>query len=435
MSRQLWINDRRGQFPDSWYAATATLPEPRAKAQGTMRADVVVVGAGYAGLHAALTLRAHGLSVIILDAHRAGWGASGRNGGQVGADFNKDVRWLERRLGRDMTRDLWALAQEANQMVRDFCAAHAPDARFRDGVAHGETSAADLEDAQALRDHLATHYGDTKTQVLSPDAFRDVVRTGRYHGGMINWQAGHVHPLRYVLALAKQAQDAGAQLFENSAVTRIDHGPRAVVHTEHAQITADHVILAGNGYLGGLEPKVATRVMPINSFIGATPPLGDRAAQVLTQDIAVCDSTPVVNYFRLSEDGRLLFGGRANYSIRFPADIHSGLNTRMTAMFPQLAGVGFDYTWGGTLGMTVSRLPSLTRVAPNILSGSGFSGHGVALAGLAGRVMAEAIAGQAARFDTLAALPVPPLPLGPFAQGPLLGLAMAWFALRDKLGT
>jgi gamma-glutamylputrescine oxidase len=434
MSRQLWINDTRGAYPPSWYAASTPLPAERDRATGHLTTDVVVIGAGYTGLHAALTLRSKGLDVVVLDAHRVGWGASGRNGGQVGTDFNKDVLWLEKRLGRDTTHALWSLAGEANKMVRDFCRTHAPEANFRDGIAHGETSATDLEDTQRLNDHLVEHYDAKPSDILGPSEFAQIVKTDRYQGGEIDWQAGHVHPLRYVLALAEKAEQAGAQIFENSYVTRIDHGARPRVITDMATVTCDHVILAGNGYIGGLEPKVAARVMPFNSFIGATKPLGDMAQQILTRDIAVCDSTPVVNYFRLSEDGRLLFGGRSSYAIRFPRDIHAGLNARMAAMFPQIAGTPFDYAWGGTLGMTISRLPHLTKVAPNILSGSGFSGHGVALAGLAGRVMAEAIAGQAGRFETLSTLPVPMLPLGPFAQGPLLSLAMTWYALRDKLG-
>jgi gamma-glutamylputrescine oxidase len=243
-----------------------------------------------------------------------------------------------------------------------------------------------------------------------------------------------VHPLRLALGLARAAEAAGAQIFEVSPVHHIDHGSTPVVRTDKGRVVADHVILAGNGYLGGLDRRVAARVMPINNFIVATEPLGERTGQVLTQDVAVADSKFVVNYFRLSHDGRLLFGGGESYGYRFPDDIASVVRKPMSQIFPHLKDVRIDYAWGGTLAITMKRLPYLARVAPNVLASSGYSGHGVGTAIHAGRLMAEAVRGQSAGFDTMAAIPTARFPGGAAFRTPLLTLAMTWFALRDRLG-
>ena len=223
-------------------------------------------------------------------------------------------------------------------------------------------------------------------------------------------------------------------IHEHSEVLRIDKGSPAVLRTAEGELRADHVILAGNGYLPDLEPEVAARVMPINSFIGATEPLGDRWTEVLAEDIAVADSKFVVNYYRFAEDRRFLFGGREAYTLGFPRDIGGPLVRRMTRLFPQLRGVRIEHVWGGTLGITMTRLPLIARVAPNVISGGGFSGHGVALSGIAGRAMAEAVIGQAGRLDAFSLLPAPRFPGGAALRMPLLTLAMTWYGLRDRLG-
>jgi gamma-glutamylputrescine oxidase len=430
----LYRNDKPGVFPPSWYAATADIPPQRPGLGGDARADVCVVGAGYTGLWAAWTLAQHGLKVIVLEAHRAGFGASGRNGGQVGSGYNKGQLWLEARLGPMKARALWDIAEGGKAQLRDFCRDHAPEARYLPGVAHGEYSRDEAAGVRAEVEHLAFAYGYKQIRVLDRDAMQDLVKTKRYQGGILDLGAGHIHPLRYVLALARVAEGAGVRICEGTEVTRVVKGQPAVVRTAQGNVTADHVILAGNGYLPDLHPAVSARVMPINSFIAATEPLGDRAATVLARDIAVADSKFVVNYYRLSEDGRFLFGGRENYSIGFPTDIAPALQTRMVQLFPQLRGVRVDYAWGGSLAVTTHRLPHVARIAPNILSGAGYSGHGVALSGMAGRVMAEAVIGQAGRLDIMSTLPVPAFPGGAAFRTPLLTLAMTWFSLRDRLG-
>lgn len=246
--------------------------------------------------------------------------------------------------------------------------------------------------------------------------------------------AAHLHPLAYAFGLARAARDAGVRIFERTEVNAIDEGVPAKVRTSEGKVAAKHVILACNGYLGDLNAHVAARVMPINNFIAATEPLGDDAARVLTRDVAVADSKFVVNYFRLSHDKRLLFGGGETYGYRFPSDIAELVRKPMTQIFPHLKDVKIDYAWGGTLAITMRRLPYVARVRPNILSASGYSGHGVGMASLSGKLMADAIAGETEGFDTMARIPTVPFPGGSKLRSPLLALAMTWYALRDRLG-
>jgi gamma-glutamylputrescine oxidase len=301
-------------------------------------------------------------------------------------------------------------------------------------VAHGAYSASEAAADDAEAAYLNQHYGYDQIETLDRDAMQSIVKTPLYQGGTLDMGAGHIHPLRYALGLARAAKAAGVRIFERSEVHHIAKGDPVLVRTNNGRVKAAHVIIAGNGYLPGIEPKIAAKVMPINSFIGATSPLGDKATDVLSRDIAVADSKFVVNYYRLSEDNRLLFGGRESYSMGFPSDIQTALHARMVNLFPQLSGESFDYVWGGTLGITMSRLPAVQRIAPNILSAAGFSGHGVALSGFAGKLMAEAVAGQAGRFDILATLPTPSFPGGGAFRAPMLTLAMTWYAMRDRLG-
>ncbi|MDG3040801.1 NAD(P)/FAD-dependent oxidoreductase [Roseicyclus marinus] len=429
----LYRNDRRGEHAPSWYAASLP-PEPdRPALTGAVSADVVILGAGFTGLWAALTLARAGRRVVVLEAHRVGFGASGRNGGQVQSGFNKSQRWLETHLGNGPARALWSLSETGKDQLRQFCETHAPEAAYRPGVAHGEYSALDLAEARLEADHMARHY-DTTIEVMGRDAFADLVKSPLYVGGTLDRSAGHIQPLAYARALARAAEAAGAVIHELSEVTAIVTRPRLTLTTPRGQVTAGHAIIAGNGYLPNILPQVNARVMPINSFIAATDPIPDRWHDVLAEDIAVSDARFVVNYYRFSADRRFLFGGRESYSLGFPRDISTALVARMEKLFPQLAGVGISHVWGGSLGITMTRLPHVVRAAPNILSGAGFSGHGVALSGMAGRVMAEAVMGQENGLTTLAALPVPRFPGGTSLRAPLLTLAMTWYALRDRLG-
>ena len=430
----LHSNDRPGQYPESWYAATARPLAPFAPLAGETRADVCVVGGGYTGMSAALHLAEAGFDVALLEAHRVGFGASGRNGGQLGSGQPMDQRSLERLVGRDDAAKLWELAEDAKALVKALIARHGIACHLRPGVAHACFSEAEMRAEHAAAAHLADRYGYTAIETLDRDALAAICPSPAYHGGTLDTGAAHLHPLAYALGLARAARDAGVRIHETTQVMSIDPGRPAIVTTGGGSVRADHVVLACNGYLGGLDARVAARVMPINNFIAATEPLGAEAARVLTRDIAVADSKFVINYFRLSHDGRLLFGGGESYGYRFPADIAGLVRRPMTAIFPHLRDVAIDYAWGGTLAITMRRMPFFARPGPGILSASGYSGHGVGTATHAGKLMADAIRGEAEGFDTLARVPAPAFPGGRALRSPLLALAMSWFALRDRLG-
>ncbi|MGP1356617.1 NAD(P)/FAD-dependent oxidoreductase [Roseicyclus sp.] len=429
----LYRNDRAGEHAPSWYAASLPAPPERPALDGDARADVAILGAGFTGLWAALTLARAGRRVVVLDAHRVGFGASGRNGGQIHTGFNKGQDWLADRLGRERARALWDLSEGAKAQLRDFCTTHAPEAALQPGTAHGEYSRGDLDALRHEAEFLAREYG-YETRILEGDDFRALVKSPLYVGGSFDPGGGHLHPLAYACALAREAEAAGATIHEMTEVTAIRPGAPVRLETARGTVTADHAIVAGNGYLPGILKPVNAKVMPINSFIAATEPLPDRWTDILAEDIAVSDSKFVVNYYRFSADRRFLFGGRESYSIGFPKDISTALVARMRNLFPQLGDVSVSHVWGGSLAVTVTRLPHVARVGQNVLSGAGFSGHGVSLSGMAGRVMAEAVMGREEGLATFEALPVPTFPGGAAFRAPLLTLAMTWFALRDRLG-
>ncbi len=430
----LYANDRAGAYPDSWYTATARPLEAFPTLKGSARADVCVIGAGYTGLSAALHLAEAGLDVVLIEAHRVGFGASGRNGGQLGSGQRMGQAALERLMGRDDAARLWDMAEDAKALVKSLIAKHEIECHLKPGVAHACFSAREMAEEHAEADHLAAQYGYGEIQKMDAGEFAALCPSPAYHGGTLDMGAAHLHPLAYALGLARAAHKAGVRIFERSLVHHIKPGARAVVQTGHGHVEADHVILACNGYLGRLNPQVAARVMPINNFIVATEPLGDAAERVLARDVAVADTKFVVNYFRLSHDKRLLFGGGESYGYRFPKDIIKTVRKPMLEIFPHLADTRIDYAWGGTLGITLKRMPYLARLAPNMLSASGYSGHGVGTATHAGQLMAQAIMGEASGFDTMARVPAPRFPGGGGLRTPLLVLAMTWFALRDRLG-
>ena len=427
----LFANDRPGTYPDSWYAASATPLDAFPPLKGDARADVCIIGAGYTGLSAALHLAQAGVDVAVVEAHRVGFGASGRNGGQVGTGFNNGQDWLENRLGDAKARALWDLAEDAKTTLRDLIRDHRIDADWRSGVAHCCRFDTEVAEAHAEAGMLAQRYGYEQIEPRDRTRMATLVGTDVYAGGTLDHGAGHIHPLRLALGLAKAAAAAGARIYENTPVISITPGAPNIVAGDHGRMTADHIILATNGYVGGLDAQVSARVMPINNYIVATEPLGEDAP--LTKDIAANDTRFVVNYWRQTPDKRLLFGGGESYGYRFPRDIAAKVRPALAQVYPRLADVRIDHAWGGTLAITSHRLPHFARPAPSVYSAAGYSGHGVALAVMAGRVLAEVIGGNAARFDLLAGLPAMRFP-GGGARAPLLALAMRWYSLRDRLG-
>ena len=429
----LYANDKRGEHAPSWYAASAEKFPTLPALEGSRKFDVAVVGAGYSGLSSALHLVQLGFKVCVLDAHRVGWGASGRNGGQVGSGQRVDQDELEKLVGDNLAHEAFAIGIEAAQTVRKLIKKHKINCAYRDGVMHVFHRERFNKYGVEEVEHLKRKYDYHSVSYLSKEETREKVGSADYHGGVLDTAAGHLHPLNYARGLANAAMKLGVEIFEMSEVTEVTGGKPAHLKTANGDISANHIILACNGYLGALDGQVANRVMPINNFVIATEPLGkDRAKSIIRDGEAVADSRFVVNYFRLSEDNRMLFGGGENYSYRFPRDIKNFVRPYMLKIFPQLKDAKIDYGWGGTLAITFNRLPHFEFRKDGILNISGYSGSGVAMATMAGKIAAEAVHGHMAQFDVMSALPTPKFPGGAALRWPLLPLAMTWYSLRDR---
>lgn len=431
----LTVNDTPGAHAPSYYAATATRQTDLPRLEGDLKCDVCVVGGGFTGLSSALHLAERGFDVVLLEASKIGWGASGRNGGQLGTGQRVDQSVLERRYGSGQARHLWDLALESVDLTRRLIDAHKIDCDFRPGILHVDHRPDYVSETQAYVDKLQSSYDYDKVRFVAKDEVREMVASPLYHGGSLDTGGGHVHPLNLALGLGAAAEARGARIFEKTRVLSFEAGQKVTIRTETATVQSDFLILGCNGYLGTLDKHTACHVMPINNFIVATEPLADAEASALIRDrVAVADSKFVINYFRLSESNRLLFGGGETYGYRFPEDIGSFVRKPMEQVFPQLKSIGIDYGWGGTLAITMKRMPFFSRVHANVLSASGYSGHGVGMAILAGKVLAEAVDGNASRFDVFERIKLPAFPGGDRFRYPLLVLAMTWFSLRDKLG-
>ncbi len=430
----LTVNDRQGEYPKSWYAATANTHEPFETAKGDLTCDVCVIGGGYTGLSAALHLARKGFDVVLLEAHRVGWGASGRNGGQVGTGQRVGQAELERMVGLERARELWLLSLASTQLVKDLIDTYSIDCDYTRGIIHADHRKRYVADSHKQADKLRNDYDYDQVSTLDQRQIREEVGSESYYGGTLDKGSAHVHPLNYALGLAGAAKQAGVRVFENSRVTTMETSEPAVISTGQASIKARYVALACNGYLGGLQPQIASHVMPINNYIVATEPLSDADATALIKNnYAVADSRFVVNYFRLSRDKRMLFGGGESYRYRFPGDIAGLVTKPMLSVYPQLKGVKLDYAWGGTLGITMNRMPHFSRIKGNVLSTGGYSGHGVAMATLAGSLIADAVDGQAGAFDVMQSVPSHKFPGGTMLRLPLLAVGMMWYTLRDKL--
>ncbi|MEM8622599.1 MAG: FAD-binding oxidoreductase [Pseudomonadota bacterium] len=432
MAGYLTANDVAGQHPASWYAETAGPMLAYPPLVGDVAADVCVVGGGYAGLSAALHLAQRGYDVRLLEANRVGWGASGRNGGQLGLGPRADIRNYERSVGRDAAAKVWEMALEANRLVRSLIADHAMDVDLTDGGMEAAWAKGDAIELAEFAEHLEAQYGYRRVTVLDRAATAEVTGSERYHGAIHLADAAHLHPLRYALGLARAASEAGAKLHEGARVTRLGGGR---VETEAGVVRAPQIVLAMNGYLDGLVPEVARRSMPINNFIIATEPLPEaHAMSILPGKSFVADTKFVLDYFRKTSDGRMLWGGGESYGPRFPRDIRALVRRKMLAVYPALKDVAITHAWGGTLAITLTRFPAFQRLEDGVLAISGWSGSGVHMATFGGRLAAEAVAGQAERFDVMAGLPVPPFPGGTWFRAPMLAAAMTWYSLRDRLG-
>jgi len=421
-------------YPNSYYAATAKKTAPLVRLDGDMSCDVCIIGAGYTGLSAALHLAEQGYRPIVLEAERIGWGASGRNGGQLGTTLRKSQDELEALYGLETTHALWDLAKDSVDTVKDLIERYEIECDLTPGLLHAAWKRRDADWLEEDVHHMREEYGYHKLRYISRGEMREMVASECYHGGALDQGGAHLHPLNYALGLARAATEKGATIFEESRVLELTPGEPVLVRTETGTVKADQVVIACNGYLGKLLPDVNGYIMPINNFIIATEPLGEEGARALIRDnVAVADTKFVIDYYRLSEDGRLLFGGGENYSPKFPKDIAAFVKKPMLRVFPQLKDVRIDYAWGGTLAITLSRMPQFGRLGPNMLFAHGYSGQGINVATLGGKLIAETINGDAKGFDLLSQLPATKFPGGTLLRFPGLVAGMLFYAMKDRL--
>ncbi|MFK7830375.1 MAG: NAD(P)/FAD-dependent oxidoreductase [Congregibacter sp.] len=418
----------------SWYAATANWQREFAPIVGEHSTDVCVIGGGYSGLSSAIHLRKRGIEVTVLEARRLCWGASGRNGGHVGTGQRADQDSLERLLGKQHAQQLWQLGLDAVDTVCDLIHEFDIDCELKTGNLHVATSRKAARELREEVDHMQAAYDYAAVRYVGPEELASLSSAQGMHGAYLDAGCRHLHPLNYGLGLARAADQLGANLHEGSRVLRYEEGKRIQVYTENSMIECDSLILACNGYLGKLEPRVAGQIMPINNYMLATEPLHeDIARRLIRDDTSMSDSRFVVNYWKLSADNRLLFGGGESYRSRFPKDIISFVRPYMRRIYPELADTKIDYGWGGTLAITLNRMPALGRLGARIFHAHGYSGHGVPIATLAGQLLAEAIDGDSARFDAMANVPTPRFPGGTLLRWPGLVAGMLYYSMRDRL--
>ncbi len=420
----------------SYYAAGAALRETAARAalQGEMRADVGIVGGGIAGCSAALHLAQRGYRVALLEARHVGYGASGRSGGQTIFGLAASQQTLAAQVGADDARRLFDLSVEGLDLTQSLIQRHRIDCDYRANHLHVAVKPRQVRELAQWAHELADRYGYRTARLIDRDELRNHVASDRYLAGLIDTRSGHLHPLKYTQGLACAAEAAGAQIFENSAVLRYQDGADIRVHSAAGVLRCKHLVLCANAYVGALAPRLARRILGVGTYIIATERLAPaRAAALLPSDAAVADVNWILDYFRLSADRRLLFGGRVSYSAVEPPRLAESMRRRMLRVFPQLGDLAVEYAWGGYLDITRSRAPDFGRLTPNVYYLQGFSGHGLALTALGGKLIAEALAGTAERFDVFARIPHGDFPGGPLLRRPSLMLAMLYYRLRDML--
>jgi len=416
----------------SYYAATVNDVTDFAPLLGEQNADVCVIGAGFTGISTALHLAERGYDVHVVEANRVGWGASGRNGGQIigGIAGEKNIA---KHLGKDVEDVFGELRWAGHEIIRERVQTYGIQCDLKFGYLDVAIKERHLRDIEADYERLEKDDFPHEFKILSKDETRETIGTDAYIGALLNMGNGHLHPLNLCVGEARAAQSLGAMIYEQSPVLDIMKGSRPRVITQQGSITADAVVIAGNAY-HALERKLRGIMFPVNSFIIATEPLSDETvATINPQDLAVCDPNFVLEYFRLSAEKRLLFGGRCNYFGDDPEVIKKFLRPKLSRIYPQLAGIDVDYAWGGTIGVPINRVPQLGRISPNIFYCQGYSGHGVNVTHLAGRIMADAIAGTVEQFDLFANVKPLVIPGAHLLSKPMVALGMLYYQIKDRL--
>ena len=422
----------------SYYAASAHAAPDRAELDSSVDCDVCVVGGGIAGCSTALHLAEAGYNVVLLDEYRVGWGASGRSGAQAIHGVASGQTKLERLIGAAAARTVWDVSVEGLALMRQLIARHKIDCDWVDGYLLTAIKGRHLHELRTELEALQNDLGYASVRYVPQEELRSILGTSRYIGALYDSNSGHLHPLNYTLGLAAAAERGGVRIFEGTRALGFRSasgagGATVRVRTPRGEVRAHDLVLCGNVYLGDTAPGLATKIIPIGSHIVATEPLGaDRARELIANNAAVCDMNWVLDYYRRSADHRLLFGGRVRHSGLGSYDAMAPIRERMLKVFPQLAAVRIEYSWGGYVDATLNRAPNFGRLASNIYFLQGFSGHGIALTGIAGKLVAQAIAGTAERFDVFARIPHRSFPSTALRR-PALALAMLYYRLRDLL--
>jgi gamma-glutamylputrescine oxidase len=420
--------------PAPSYYAIEDASSPRHTLAGQITADVAVLGGGIAGCSTALHLAQRGYRVVVLEARTVGYGASGRSGGQTIFGLAVGQQRLEREVGRDDAHRLFTLSIEALDLTQTLIREHCIACDYRANHVHAAVKPRHVEELTQWQRELHDEYGYESVTLLNREELQGHVRSPRYLAGLLDTRSGHLQPLKYTQGLARAAENSGAVIYENSEVLRYEDGPEVRVHTAGGTVRCAHLVLCGNAYIGDVAPSLSRRILGVGTYIIATEPLGEeRVRNLLPSGAAVADINWILDYFRTSADHRVLFGGRVSYSAVQPTHLPESMRQRMVRVFPSLEDAKVARAWGGYLDITMSRAPDFGRLAPNVYYLQGFSGHGISLAGLAGKVAAEAIAGTAERFDVFARIPHRDFPGGRWFRRPSLMFAMLYYRLRDLL--
>ncbi len=420
---------------EAYYAAsTHTAPE-HPRVLGAIDCDVCVVGAGLTGTSAALELAGRGYDTAIIEAHRVGWGASGRSGGQTIFGYACEQAKIRKMVGREDDRRLWDMSVEAMTLLKDRIAKYRIDCDYKPGHMHAAVKPRQHRELVDWKRELEDEYGYDSLRMVDRDELASLMATDRYVSGLLDEASGHLHPLNYTLGLNAAAREAGARVYENTpALALEDIGDHILVQTPEGRVRCRFVLLCGNAYLGNLSRRIRAKVMPVGTYVVATERLDEElATSLIRNDMAVADVNFVLDYFRLSADRRMLFGGRVSYSTIPPPSLSHSIRARMVKVYPQLKAVRIEYAWGGNVAITMNRAPHFGRLSGNVFYAQGFSGHGMVMTGLAGKLLAEAVVGSAERLDVFSRIPHHPFPGGRLLRTPALVLAMAYYRIRDLL--